>query len=203
MNFPAPDDVELCELVKRASAADPPSVDALLLRYLPRLRAFVRLRVDGELRQRESSSDVVQSVCREVLQHAGTFHYEGEERFRAWLFRAALNKILERKRALVRGKRDVRREEACGPAADFADLRAALQSPSHLAAAGELASQMEAAFDLLPEDYREVISLARIVGLSHAEIARQMDRSEVAVRMLLSRALVAYIAAMDRLGGRR
>ena len=62
---------------------------------------------------------------------------------------------------------------------------------------------MEAAFDSLPDDYREVITLARIAGLSHAEIARQMARSESAVRMLLSRALVAYIAAMDKVCGRR
>jgi RNA polymerase sigma factor (sigma-70 family) len=69
--------------------------------------------------------------------------------------------------------------------------------------AGELAQQMELAFDRLPDDYREVITLARIVGLSHAEIARQMGRGEGAVRMLLSRALVAYVAAMDQVRGRR
>ena len=198
-----PGDPELQDLAQRAALGDAPSVEALLLRYLPRLRAFVRLRVDASLRQHESCSDLVQSVCREVLHHAGTFRYDGEVRFRAWLFRAALNKILERKRSLAAGKRDVRRQEPTALDADFADLHMALQSPSQMAVASELAAHMEQAFDLLPEDYREVITLARIVGLPHAEVARQMERGEGAVRMLLSRALVAYVAAMDRVRGTR
>src|SRR5262245_16784174 len=190
-----PDDLR--QLVQKASSGDPPSVEALLQRYLPRLRAFVRLRMDASLRQRESSSDLVQSVCREVLQHAGTFEYDGEERFRAWLFKTALHKILEHKRAAVAAKRDVRREVSMTDGVDYADLRLALQSPSQVAIAGELAQQVEQAFDLLSDEHREVIALARIVGLPHAEIARQMDRGEGAVRMLLSRALVAFVAAMD------
>jgi RNA polymerase sigma factor (sigma-70 family) len=57
---------------------------------------------------------------------------------------------------------------------------------------------MERAFDLLSDDHREVITLSRIVGLSHAEIAAELGRSEGAVRVLLSRALVAYVDALDR-----
>ena len=69
---------------------------------------------------------------------------------------------------------------------------------SQLASANELSERMERAFDQLSEEHREVIALSRIVGLSHAEIAAQLGRSEGAVRMLLSRALVAYTAALDR-----
>ena len=119
--------------MQRATAGDGPSVEQLLMRYLPRLRAFIRLRVDALLRQRESCSDLVQSVCRDVLEHAGTFTYQGEECFRAWLFKAALNKILEHRRALGSEKRDVRREQAITGELDFADLRLALQSPSRVA----------------------------------------------------------------------
>jgi DNA-directed RNA polymerase specialized sigma24 family protein len=42
-----------------------------------------------------------------------------------------------------------------------------------------------------------VISLARIVGLSHAEIAKEMGRSEGAVRTLLSRALARLATLLD------
>jgi len=185
------------------SSADAASVETLLMRYLPRLRAFVRLRVDAALRQRESASDLVQSVCREVLQHAGTFTYDGEERFRAWLFITALNKIRERKRSLATDKRDQSREVVLNDPAEVADRRMALQTPSQFAVAAELAQHMELAFDQLAEDHREVITPARVVGLSHAEIGNHMQRGEGAVRMLLSRALVAYVAAMDRIRGQR
>jgi RNA polymerase sigma-70 factor (ECF subfamily) len=185
------------DLVAKATAGDAPSLDALLIRYLPRLRAFVRVRVNAMVRQRESCSDLVQSVCREVLAGASGFRWQGEGPFRAWLFRTALNKILERTRSMTQQKRDVRRESP-GSDADYGGLAGHDPTASQLAQAAELRERMERAFDLLGEEYREVIALSRIVGLSHAEIAEQMGRSEGAVRMLLSRALVAYTEAMEQ-----
>ena len=41
----------------------------------------------------------------------------------------------------------------------------------------------------LPDDYREVIVLRNLEGLSHEEAARRMGRSVGAVRMLWVRAL--------------
>ena len=41
----------------------------------------------------------------------------------------------------------------------------------------------------LPDDYRQVIMMRNLQGLSHAEIATEMDRSERAIRMLWLRAL--------------
>ncbi|MCA8975247.1 MAG: hypothetical protein KDC98_11025, partial [Planctomycetes bacterium] len=55
------------DLVDSASHGDPQAVEELLVRHLPRLRAFVRLRSPFALRARESCSDLVQSVCREVI----------------------------------------------------------------------------------------------------------------------------------------
>jgi RNA polymerase sigma-70 factor (ECF subfamily) len=137
----------------------------------------------------------LQSVCREVLQGAASFRYRGDGPFRALLFRTALNKILERTRGMTQQKRDVRRDVG---AIDYGDLPAPDPTASQVAAANEPSARMERAFDLLSEDHREVIALSRIAGLSHAEIAEHMDRSEGAVRVLLSRALVAYIDALDR-----
>jgi RNA polymerase sigma-70 factor (ECF subfamily) len=197
---PEPDGNSLRQIVERAGSGDELSLDQLLLLHLPRLRAFIRLRSNPLVRQHESCSDLVQSVCREVLQAAGQFHYRGDGAFRAWLFRTALNKILERTRSLTQQKRDVRREIAIDSGIDYGELVGAGPTASQMAAAGELSERMERAFDALPDDYREVITLSRIVGLSHTEIAEQLGRSEGAVRMLLSRALVAYIEALDTKG---
>lgn len=193
---PPPSDLR--DLVTKASAGDAPAVEALLASYLPRLRAFVRVRTNALIRQHESCSDLVQSVCREVLQGAGTFDYRGDAAFRAWLFRTALNKILDRQAFLTEQKRDVRREAATDGRGVLGDVASREPSPSEIAAAAELQQRMEAAFDLLPEEYREVIALSRIVGLSHVEIGQQLGRSEGASRMLLSRALAAYADAMDQ-----
>ena len=47
----------------------------------------------------------------------------------------------------------------------------------------------------LPDDYREVIILRNLEGLSHAEIAQRLNRSPGAVRMLWVRALAALRTA--------
>ena len=68
-------------------------------------------------------------------------------------------------------------------------LPADVSSPSGQAIRGEEQLQLAAALEQLPEDYRTVIVLRHIDDLSHAEIARRMNRSEGAVRMLWVRAL--------------
>ena len=68
-------------------------------------------------------------------------------------------------------------------------LYATLFSPSQAAIAREDLDRLERAFEQLPADYQQVIRLARIVGLSHAEIATEIGRSEGAVRVFLHRAL--------------
>ena len=62
------------------------ALDALLERHLPALRVYVRLQAGDFLREQESSSDIVQSVCRELLQDLDAFEYRGEGQFRAWLY---------------------------------------------------------------------------------------------------------------------
>jgi RNA polymerase sigma-70 factor (ECF subfamily) len=181
-------------LVAVAKQGDRHAAEALLAMHLPRLRAFVRLRAGGLVRSKESSSDLVQSVCREVLQDLDHFEFRDEPSFRDWLYSAALRKILDRNRYYRADKRDPDREVHPPPTSEREDERLfeayrTVSTPSRNAIAREEIERIDAAFDQLPEDYREVITLARIVGVSHAEIARQMDRSEDSVRNLLSRAL--------------
>jgi RNA polymerase sigma-70 factor (ECF subfamily) len=202
MTGPRDPDQHTQTLALRATQGDAQSVHALLVQYLPRLRAFIRSQVDPKLRLRESVSDMVQSTCREIVAAGPDFDWQGEARFRGWLFTTALNKIRGRVRHFAAKKR--------GPdAADGDDIEglvdrwAAANSPSRVAAGHELNATMEAAMDALPADYREVIALSRMAELPHIEVARVMGRSEGAVRTLLSRALCALVAEVDRLEGKQ
>ncbi len=164
----------------------------LLAHYLPRLRAFVRARLGKRLRRRESASDIVQSVCRELVEKRGREEFELEGQFRAWVFTATLNKIRERARYWGAAKRNIDHLESLGDIHDLNALSLAYSNvlaPSRIAAARELLERLELALDALPEDDREVIALARIARLPHEEIAGRMDRSVGAVRQLLGRAL--------------
>ena len=58
--------------------------------------------------------------------------------------------------------------------------------------------RLERAFDELPPDYKEALFLHRVVGLRHAEIAKEMERSAGAVRNLLYRALARLSLLMEK-----
>ncbi len=187
-------------LVEAASRGDAASVHALLERFLPQLHAFVRLQMGSELRARESSLDLVQSACREVLEHVDRFRYTGETDFRHWLFTTALRTVRNRVAYHRAGKRDAGREFAT-PSGSDASLLAAyatIRTPSEEVIAREGLEAFESAFARLPEHYREVVLLSRLVGLSHEEIATSMGRSESSVRNLLYRALAELAEAMRR-----
>ncbi|MEZ5962803.1 MAG: sigma-70 family RNA polymerase sigma factor [Planctomycetota bacterium] len=184
---------------------DEAEIGRLLTENMPALRAFVRLRTNRAIRDRESHSDLVQSICREVLGGAERLAYQGEAAFRGWLFTTALRKLVERQRHMRALKRDVGREvraDAGGGSGSDPDILwaayATVTTPSMVLSAREQMESLERAFDELPDDYREVITLHKIVGLSHEEIARQTGRNEAACRQLLRRALIRLSMVLER-----
>jgi len=187
------------QLFDDASRGDATALDQLLQRYLPQLHAFVRTRLGPHLRAHESSLDVVQSVCRELLEARGRFDFLGEDRFRAWLFTSALNKVRERHRRLHAGKRDVAHEQDGG---DFDDATylAHLLTPSQVAIGNETARAVAEAMAALTEEHREVITLARLVRLPHRVIAEVLSRNEAAARQLLARAMVRLVRELRQRG---
>lgn len=173
------------QLLRSASAGDGNSIEALLERHLPGLLAYVRLHAVGAPTIRDTPTDLVQSVCREVLQSASHFEYRGEGPFRNWLYKLALAKIQDRQRYWHAQKRAMARERS---SVAFA-LRSPDSSPSEVAIREEDMQRLEQTFARLPPDYRKVVTLAYVVGLSRREIAAEMQRSEGAVRVLLHRAV--------------
>jgi len=177
-------------LVIEASSGAPGALDALFERHIPGLLAFVRARAGPLLLAREGSLDLVQSACREVLRDIPAAGYRDEAGGRHWLFLAAERKILDRARYHRRGKREAGAEISVS-GAERELLRQGygrLETPSREAIGHEQAARLEAALQRLGEEHRSVILMARVVGLSHAQIAEALGKSEVAVRSLLHRA---------------
>ena len=191
-------------LVGRAKGGDGAAVEALLVRHLPAIDAYVRLRAGKLVRAKESTADVVQSVCREVLEHLDEFDFRGEAQFRNWLCQHALHKILNKKRFYTAEKRDAAREQAAARSrasearSNLLDCYASICTPSRVAAGKEAMEAFEEAFGELPEDYRVVITLHRIVGLPFKEIAPMMERSEGAVRNLFNRGVARLSTMLDQ-----
>lgn len=192
-------------LVERASRGDVGALDSLLDRYLPGLDRFLRKRARGPILDKESGADLVQSVCREVLQHLedGRFEYQGEPEFKQWLYRAAELKIKDRLRFYHRDRRDPQREVPIDAQASGSDAEALfrlLRTPSQQAIRGEELARFEQAFAALDERGRELITLVHLDGLSHREAAARLEIDEAYSRTVLARAMarLARLASEGR-----
>lgn len=190
------------DLLARAAAGDAAAKERLLIGNLPRLEAYLRLQAGAAVRRKESIRDLVQSVCLEVLRDLPEFEFRGEAQFRHWLCKHALHKLINKREYYGAGKRDIARERSAARRAADSDASvlecyATLCTPSRVASGEEQLRRFEAAFDALPDDYKEAIALSRIVGLEYPEIAAQLQRSEGAVRNLVYRGLAKLSAVLQ------
>ena len=190
-------DSPTAELVAAAQRQERPAIEQLLVRHLPGLEAFVRLRMGPGLRAVATPPDLVQPVCREVLEDLTGFEFRGEAPFRHWLYVRAENKLREKHRYHHAQKRDRGQEVALPDASTFLPAYRTLCSPSHELEVRETMRRVEAAFDQLPDDYREAVTLHKLCGLSHQEIAERMGRSEGAVRNLVYRGISRLALLVD------
>lgn len=159
---------------------------------LPRLAQYVRAQLGAKLRSRESVSDIVQSAAREVLEDLRALPTPSREELRAWLFRAAERKLIDKARYWNAERRDPAVEERRPNGGDDSPgdrRRPTDERPSTALHMAEELERLERALESLSPEHREVILLARILELPHATIGQLMDRSEGATRMLLVRAL--------------
>lgn len=169
-------------------------VRSLLAGNYPVVRRFLDRQCGRWLRIRESISDLAQSVYREALSSLSQFRGRDRETraLRHYLLKIAKHKIANRRRYWIAARRDPDRERPLdqltgtgAEASSLGDSHVSVVDAEH----AEKLEHLRRILDGLPDDYREIILLARAEQLSHAEIARRMGRSEVAVRKLLSRAL--------------
>ncbi len=106
------------------------------------------------------------------------FEWCGDDSFRRWLESIAIHVTLDAVRH--QGRRTVLRIDR--------DLKGDGSSPSKGIRRRERLDRLEASMKTLSPDYRTVLRLSRMDGLSIKEIANQMGRSESAVKNLLLRA---------------
>lgn len=186
----------------QAASRDPAAIEQLLVRHLPQLQGWMRLRMGPVLRSRETPEDLVQSVAREALAELGDFEWRGEAAFRHWLYTRAQHKLQDRIKFFGAQKRDPRREQSAPEdSRTLLDAYASLCTPSRDLQAAEALAAIENAFDDLPEDYKEAITLYRLCGLDYGEIAVRMQRSEGAVRNLVYRGLSRLALRLGDPGG--
>lgn len=192
-------------LVALAKEGDEAAVNQLCSVYGERVRRLIRMRLDHKLRPKLDSVDVVQDALILAMEGLKNFTYKDEGDFLRWLSRIAENKLRDMFDKFHAEKRDIHKEipfkgeernTEGGYAASTEPV--ADTTPSVIIRKKEALDRLENALDRLKPEYREIIVLKRIEGLSHAEIAERLGKNTGAVRMLLARAMAALTIAYGR-----
>ncbi len=186
------------ELVILAQQGDDSALEQLCRVHGERVRRIIRLRMGKEIRPRLDSMDLVQDALVSALGGLGDFTYRNEGDFLRWLSKITQNALRDNLDKIYTAKRDIRKElriEHQGPSTGggFAGTPGPIEAttPSVIMSKKEDLDRLEIAIDKLKPDYREVIVLAKIEGLSYKEIGERLGKSMDSVGHLLSRAMVA------------
>ena len=159
------DDRTLVEAVQ----ANPARFVELYDRYFHRVWAYVIRRTGNHA----DAEDVTSEVFRKALQHMRLYEWRGTP-FVAWLLRIAANALATRWERAAR--------EAGEPSEYFAEIAEADGELERRAMLFELVAR-------LPMVQRMVIELRFVEGLSLAEVAARLGKSEGAVKQLQRRAI--------------
>jgi RNA polymerase sigma-70 factor (ECF subfamily) len=194
-------------LVERAKAGDRQAVAELLGLYRNYLLLLARVHIDANLQSKADPSDLVQETCLMAARDLPQFRGETEAEFVAWL-RAILANTGAAMVRRFRGtqSRNVGREwrfeqqldrssVALGRLAAAPDV-----SPSRIASRREAAVVLADALARLPNEYRDVLVLYHLEGLSLEDVAARMGRSVPSVRGLRTRAVLKLRTLMKEPG---
>jgi len=189
--------VDLETLLDQAVGGDRNALAELMAAHGTVIRA--RLKIARKWRTVLEPDDVMQVTYLEAFLRIKSFVPRGPKSFPAWLTRMAENNLKDAIRELSRAKRPQpgRRVVTLAGAADFSNStqRLALElvgattaTASRGAARAECEEALTQAVARLPEDYRTVVRLYDLQGLSVEETSQAMGRSKGAVFMLRARA---------------
>ena len=194
-------EVEINTLLNNARQGVSDDLGTLLQLYRNYLSILADTQIGQRLRVRVSPSDIVQETMLAAHRDFQKFRGCTEREFMAWLRQVLINTIHRTVDTHLKAKRrDVRREvsiEVLGKmdqsAIDFLQAFADRgPSPSEPLREREAAVALADQLAKLRPQYREVIVLRNLQGLSFQEVAQRMDRSTNAVRMLWLRAIEKF-----------
>jgi len=165
-------------LIARAAAGDAESFGALYQQYNAAIYRFILARV----REPAEAEDLCGQVFLKAWEAMPAYEQRGH-RFSSWLYQIAHNLVI-----------DYYRSQPPAHAVSLADtpaLDSNQESTLDCVIAREESATIASAIAELPLDQRRVIVLRFFQGLPHGEVARLIDKSRAACRVIQHRALAA------------
>jgi RNA polymerase sigma-70 factor (ECF subfamily) len=181
--FASDADISDLSLVRCAQSGETQAFDQLVLRYRPRVvelaMRYTRNRADAE--------DATQEAF--IRAYGGLRHFRRESTFYTWLYRIASNCA----RSLLKARtRDLPNGTGDTPDGDTAARHQPrlqeVETPEELTVTDDIRGVVNATLENLSDEYRAVITLREIDGLSYKDIASTMSIPVGTVRSRVFRA---------------
>jgi RNA polymerase sigma-70 factor, ECF subfamily len=157
--------------------------------FFPKLYRFALARLDGN---RDEAADAVQQTFCNAFEHLES--YRGEAALYSWMCQICRNVINDRARQTLRERRHVTLADDDAAIRGLLDAFAApaTDEPEWVANRKELGRLIQAALDVLPGHYGDVLEWKYVDGLSVGEIAQRLVVGTKAAESLLTRARNAF-----------
>jgi RNA polymerase sigma-70 factor (ECF subfamily) len=175
-------DEQVTTLVSRCQQGEASATEALYDLYADRLYRYLRARV----RDADAAADLTTEVFVRMIQHIGSFRLNRARpasSFSAWLYRIAANLAADQHRGSRRYEPITLDEGLVGPARN--------PGPDAIAEQRDVTARLTEAINALSEEQRLVIIAKFAEGMSNAEVASFLGKTEGAVKALQHRALGA------------
>ena len=179
-------------LRQRVQAGDAAALTEFMQHFQPQLLAYIDRNLGVALRKKIEPQDICQETAMAALNALPKADLSDRDPF-GWLCQIAQQRIIDASRKFATQKRGSDKEVALdGPAGDssrnwMSMLAASITSPSQAVARNERHAQLFDAIAELPPDMQEVLRWRYVEDLPTKEIATRIGKTDVAVRVLLSR----------------
>lgn len=165
------------ELIDRAVHGDTAAFGTLYERHLDAIFRYVFFRVGSSA----DAEDLTEDVFVSAWENLTTFEPQGPGSFLSWLYRIAHNRVIDHYR---------KRQPQSWSSEQLALEEALIPGVEESAMLNFDTRRLAKAISQLEETEQEVIILRFIEGLSHSEVARVIEKSEGASRVIQHRALL-------------
>jgi RNA polymerase sigma-70 factor (ECF subfamily) len=184
------------DLEDRIRQKDTAALAAFIDAARPRLLAFIERQLGPALRRKIEPDDIFQEVSVACVRSLEEVDLAGRDLF-AWLCQVAERRIIDAHRKFYgTQKRSAGREvpldvlgTATNPIGLIDLLVASLTTPSEAFSRDQREVQLLAAMKSLPGEAQEALRLRYVEGLPSKEIAERLQKTDGAVRVLLTRSL--------------
>lgn len=186
----------IAETIQLARNGDERSLGELLSRYERYLKLLAEVQLGRALRCKVDASDIVQETFLEAYRGISRFEGNSGEQLIGWLKAILATRLANTMRHYLGTQaRDVRLEERICQSLDQSSLSLGgiladpHCSPSEQVVGKEQSQLVAEALLRLPHDYRQVIVMRHLEGLTFPEIAASMNRSVDSVEKLWLRGM--------------